>query len=120
MSVFVGVESVVMNALIDAKEICDKQELTFKEIVRYGETAAQIYQKETGEEAILLLSEADQVSMMENYPKYLDTKAYVESRVFRLQDDAPMDEIKELFRWLLSINLLNSFLSPETSASLRG
>ena len=33
MSVFVGVESVVMNALIDAKEICDKQELTFKEIV---------------------------------------------------------------------------------------
>ena len=120
MSVFVGVESVVMNALIDAKEICDKQELTFKEIERYGETAAQIYQKETGEEAILLLSEADQVSMMENYPKYLDTKAYVERRVFRLQDDAPMDEIKELFRWLLSINLLNSFLSPETSASLRG
>ena len=41
MSVFVGVESVVMNALIDAKEICDKQELTFKEIVRYGETAAK-------------------------------------------------------------------------------
>ena len=120
MAVFIGVESVVMNALIDIKENCDKQELTFEEIVRYGKAAARTYQKETGEEAILLLSEADQVSMIENYPQYLDTRAYVERRVFRLQDDAPMDEIKELFRWLLSINLLNSFLSPETSASLRG
>ena len=120
MSVFVGAESVVMNALIDAQEKQNKQELTFEEVVCYGKTVARVYRKKTGEDAVLLLSEADQVSMMESYPEYLDMDAYVEHRVFRLREDAPIEEIKELFRWLLDIELLGAVLSSESTASLCG
>lgn len=118
MSVFVGAESVVMNALIDAYEKQNKQELTFEEVVCYGKTVARVYRKKTGEDAVLLLSRADQVSMMESYPQYLDMDAYVKHRVFRLREDAPIEEIKELFRWLLDIELLDAVLSSESISAL--
>ena len=119
MSVFIGAESVVMNALIETNKMQDKQELIFEEVVRYGKAAARAYRRKTGEDAILLLSKADQISMMESYPQYFDVDAYVNHQLFRLRDNAPIDEIQELFQWLLSPDLLDAFLSPEAIACLQ-
>lgn len=119
MSVFIGADSVVMNALIEANKMQDKRKLTFEEVVRYGKAVARAYRRKKGEDAILLLSRADQISMMESYPQYFDVDAYANHQLFRLRDNAPIDEIQELFQWLLSPDLLDAFLSPEAIACLQ-
>lgn len=118
MSTFIGIETVVMNALIEAFEKREVCELSFDDIVFYGKAAERIYQRDTGEDAILLLSREDQVSMMESYPQYLDMSAYMERGAFRLRENVPIDEIKELFRWSLNVNLYKAFTSPDAVQGL--
>ena len=56
MCTFIGIESLVANALIELFDYNHTREVTFDTLVDYGMKVVQIYQRETGEEAVLLLS----------------------------------------------------------------
>lgn len=120
MCMFIGIESVAMNALIEIQEKKVKQEVTFDDVVRYGKKAARIFRRKTGDDTVLLLSKEYQASMMEDYRNYFEVEAYIERGVFRLRSEAPMEEIKEYFRWGLDGGLLEAFMSPEAVSELEG
>ena len=118
MRINVTIDSVVMNALIEANKSNLNKELSFREAVCYGKKAAHIFRQKTGNETVLLLSEGQQASMMERYAQYLDVDAYIDRSTFRLRNGVSIAEIEDIFRWTLDDELLNALTSPEAIGML--
>ena len=120
MCTFIGIESLVANALIELFDYNHTREISFDTLVNYGMTVVQIYQKETGEEAVLLLSEKYQLDMVENYSQFFDVEMDGAGRgTLRLNKTINnTDELRDYFRWTLSSNLINAFIAPEALEKL--
>ena len=113
MCIFIDIESVTMNALLEVNERHKGSELSFENIVCYGKRAARVFRRETGNDTALLFSKKYQSSMIECYAQYLEVETYIDRGTFQLRAEAPIAEIKEFFRWSLDDGLLDALLSPE-------
>lgn len=117
---FIGIESLAANALIELFEHKHIREVSFDTLVRYGMEVVQIYQRETGEEAVLLLSRKYQMDMIENYSAYFDVEIDGAGQgVLRLKDEIRnVDELSRFFRWTTSLQLIRAFMSPDALKEL--
>ena len=120
MCTFIGIESLVANALIELFDYNNTREISFDTLVEYGMKVIQIYQRETGEEAILLLSEKYQIDMIENYADFFDIKMDGSGRgTLCLKGYINnTSELQDCFRWTLNTKLINAFVSPEALEKL--
>ncbi len=120
MCTFIGIESLLANALIELFEHKQTREVSFDTLVRYGMEVVQIYQRETGEEAVLLLSRKYQMDMIENYSDYFDVEINGAGQgTLRLKDEVKsVEEISRFFRWTMSMHLIRAFMSPEALKEL--
>ena len=120
MCTFIGIESLAANALIELFDHNHTREVSFDTLVDYGLTVVQIYQRETGEEAILLLSEKYQMDMMENYSEFFSVKMDGAGRgTLSLKENVQdMDELRNYFRWTMNLQLINAFIAPEALEKL--
>jgi len=118
MSMFIGIESLVANALIELFEKTEKREVDFETLYKYGMRVVRYLEKQ-GEEAILLLSEKYQLDMVEKYSEYFDVKLYgSEKGVFRLKENVKIDDLKNYYRWTMSIKAIKAFMSDEAIKEL--
>ena len=111
---FIGIENLAANAMIELMERNHTKEISFETLVHYGLEVARIFQEKTGEEAILLISRAYQVDMIENYSDFFD----VHDETFYLKDSVNLEELKTYFRWTMSTKLLHAFMDPEAIRKL--
>lgn len=121
MCTFIGIESVVANALIELFERQDIREVSFDTLVRYGTQVVRVLQKRSKDEVVLLLSRKYQVNMIENYSQFFEADFSQGNGVFRLRGDdkaKTLKELKEYFRWTLNIQVLKAFVSTDALQAL--
>lgn len=118
MCIFVAIENVTANALLAIRGKKENEEISFDELVRYGMKAISIFREKTSEEAALLLSRADQISMMEHYSSFYEVDMYRDRGVFCLKQEVSMREFEKIFRWTMDTNLVDAFMSPEAISEL--
>ena len=117
MCTFIGIESVAANALIELFEKRNETEISFDTLVRYGMQVVRILQEKTNDEIVLLLSRKYQINMVENYSDFFEADFSAGGNgVFRLKGknkQETLQALKEYFRWTLSIQLLDAFMSDD-------
>lgn len=119
MCTFIGIESLAANALIELLEKSGRREVSFDVLVQYGMEIVSFLQRETGEEAVLLMSRKYQLDMIENYSNFFVVTFDEAGRgTFQLKDDVDLEDLKFYFRWTMSLQLLKAFLSPEALGKL--
>lgn len=120
MCTFIGIESLAANALIELFDQQRIREVSFDTLVKYGMTVIQIYQRNTGVEAVLLLSEQYQNGLIENYSNYFDVEMDGAGRgVLKLNSSVKnTEELIDAFRWSMNCDLINAFLDPEALEKL--
>lgn len=120
MCTFIGIESLAANALIELFDQQRIREVSFDTLVKYGMTVIQIYQRNTGVEAVLLLSEQYQNGLIENYSNYFDVEMDGAGHgVLKLNSSVnSTEELRDVFRWPMDCNLISAFLAPEALEKL--
>ncbi len=119
MYTFIGIESLAANALISLLEENNVRVVSFDTLVNYGMEITRIYKRDTGEDAILLLSREYQLNMIANYSDFFDVKIDNAGQgVFCLKDDVDIEQVKFYFRDTMKISLLKAFLAPEVLEKL--
>lgn len=113
MTKFIGIESLAANALIELMENNGTREVTFDALVSYGLKVVQILEEETGDEAILLLSEKYRRSMLADYSEFFELgHPNIQCGSLRLKETADLEDLKNYFRWTMSVHLYEAFTSP--------
>ena len=103
MYTFIGIESLAANALISLLEKNNVRVVSFDTLVNYGMEITRIYKRDTGEDAILLLSREYQLNMIANYSDFFDVKIDNAGQgVFCLKDDVDIEQVKFYFRYCSS------------------
>lgn len=117
MCTFIGIENLAANALIEILEKTEKREVSFDTLVRYGMQVVRIFQQETGEEAVLLLSKKYQINMLENYSAFFEADS-IKQDVFRLKKGTSIEDLKDYFRWSMNLQLIQAFTDPNAIREL--
>lgn len=123
MCIFIGIESITANALIELLEKQNKREVSFDMIVRYGTQVAHILEKNINEEPILLLSRKYQINMIEKYSDFFeaDLSSGKQGVSFRLKGEDKQKIIESLtksFRCTMSMQFLKAFMSVDALQEL--
>ena len=119
MCTFIGIECLAANALIEILDRTQKREVSFDAIVRYGMEVVRVLQRQTGEEAVLLLSKKYQINMIENYSEFFEVDFGDRNHgTFMLRETVSLDDLKNYFRWTMSVRLVDAFVSPEAIREL--
>jgi len=116
---FIGIESLAANALIEIINKTNRREVDFASLVKYGMKIVKLIQEQTGEEAILLLSKKYQMNMIDDYSDFFEMKINANGYdVFKLRDDITAEDLSEYFRWTMSIRVIRAFMSEEAIMEL--
>lgn len=123
MCIFIGIENVTANALIELLEKRNEREVSFDMIVRYGTQVAHILEKNINEEPILLLSRKYQINMIEKYSDFFeaDLSSGKQQVFFRLKGEDKQKIIESLtksFRCTMSMQFLKAFMSVDALREL--
>ena len=114
MVTFIGIESLAANALIELMRRDDTREVSFDTLVRYGMQIVRILGEQTGEEAVLLLSEKYQMDMLNNYSDFFEIgSSNGHYNTFRLREGVSRPDLENYFRWTMSVRLFEAFTSPD-------
>lgn len=121
MYTFIGIESVAANALIELFEKRNITEVSFDTLVRYGMSIARFLEQDSDEEVILLFSRKYQIDMVENYSDFFEADFSRGNGVFRLKGEnkeQTLSELKDYFRWTMSVRILKAFTSAAALQAL--
>lgn len=119
MCTFIGIECLAANALIEILDKTNKREVSFDSLVRYGMEVVRFLQRQTGEEAVLLLSKKYQINMIENYSEFFEVDFNGSNHgTFKLKETVSLDDLKSYFRWTMSVRLVDAFVAPEAVREL--
>ena len=126
MSVFIGMEEITANALIELMERKREKEVSFDTLVKYGMHVVRVFKQRTGVEAILLLSREYQLSMLEDYSDFFEATFTSDGNgLFRLKNvgededlRTKLSDLKSCFRWTMSRQMIDAFLSEEAIQEL--
>lgn len=118
MCTFIGIESVVANALIELLDKRDEREVSFDMLVRYGTRVVRVLQESFGEDPVLLLSRKYQINMIEHYSDFFEADlSYGGQGVFfRLKGEDKQKMIEALtknFRCTMGMSFLEAFMSED-------
>lgn len=118
MCTFIGIESVVANALIELLDKRDEREVSFDMLVRYGTRVVRVLQESFGEDPVLLLSRKYQINMIEHYSDFFEADLSYGGRgvFFRLKGEDKQKMIEALtknFRCTMGMSFLEAFMSED-------
>lgn len=119
MCKFIGFENIAANALIELFEKFGQRVVSFETLVRYGGKVALYIEENTGEKPILLFSRKYQYDLVESYSDYfsMDFDAPGQSTV-TLRENVKIETLENNFRWSMSMNYVQAFLSNEAIQEL--
>jgi len=118
---FIGIASLAANALIEIIGKTKKREIDFETLYNYGMIVAKVLLKQTGEEAILLLSKKYQRHMLENYSDFFEVECYGSGQgIIRLREGKGADDLSDYFRWTMSVDVIRALTDEEAVKELGG
>jgi len=117
MYMYIGIEDLVANAIIELVEKSEKREVLFSELNKYGATVIQILSEEN-KKAVLILSKERTRDFLHDYSNYFELFSNGSEEGIRLKDGITVDELWEKFRGYLSIDVMMAFMNERSLAEL--
>lgn len=106
----IGIEDLAANALIEVLKKGDKRFLTYDEIEKYGSQVVKVL-KESGENAILILSRDSTNAMFRNYSDFFEENEEYGKVGIKLKDGIEADDLVRKFRGYLVLDVLLAFIN---------
>ena len=120
MCVFIGIEDLVANALIELIEQKGQREVLFKDLDEYGAMVIKFLNQESHKEAVLLLSTERTNTFLYDYTDYFElftAKNGIDEGI-RLRSEVQVEQLWQMFRFYLSADVLEAFMSDEAGRLL--
>lgn len=117
MYMYIGIEDLVANAIIELVENSQSGEVLFSQINRYGATVVQIL-SENDKKAILILSKERTNAFLHDYSNYFELFSNGKEEGIRLRKNVSVDDLWLKFRGYLSIDVLQAFMSERSIKEL--
>lgn len=117
MCIYIGIEDLVANALIELSEKSDRHEVLFKELDQYGATVVKIL-NEQNEQAVLILSTERRNAFLHDYSEYFELYRDGLDEGIRLKAKVDIDKLWTEFRSYLSVDVMLAFMDSKSVEAL--
>lgn len=97
-----GIECIAANALIELEKELGIREITLADLFIYANKVVELYKREIDSDVVLIATSEDINELVNNYPDYFQ----LDEQTIKLVDNADLFEIKEMFRWSVSYEML--------------
>jgi hypothetical protein len=117
MCIYIGIEDLVANALIELVEKTEKREVYFKQLDEYGAKVVK-YLNDKQEQAVLVLSKERTNSFLHDYSDYFELFSCGIDEGIRLKDTVSVEQLWEKFRGYLSVDVMFAFMDGVSVSAL--
>ena len=117
MWIYIGIEDLVANALIELVENTEKREVMFKELDEYGALVVK-YLNDKAEQAVLILSKERTNEFLHDYSEYFELFTRGIEEGIRLKEDVSVEKLWEQFRGYLSVDVMLAFIDKVSVGAL--
>jgi len=117
MCVYIGIEDLAANALIEILNYNNKKFVSFKELENYGSRVVTIL-SEKGEKAILILSRENTDALFRNYSNFFEEKNVEGICGIALKENITVEDLEDAFRGYLSLDVLIAFMDKTSVIQL--
>ena len=117
MCIYIGIEDLVANALIELMENFEKREVLFKELDDYGAMVVK-YLNEKKEQAVLVLSKEHTNEFLHDYSEYFELFTRGAAEGIRLKEGITVNQLWESFRGYLSVEVMLAFMDKSSIRAL--
>lgn len=117
MCVYIGIEDLAANALIEILSNNERRFVSYEELENYGAEVVSILSQK-GERAVLILSRESTNALFRNYSEYFEEKMTESGLGIALKEDISVDELEDAFRGYLSLDVLMAFVDKKSVAKL--
>lgn len=115
MCIYIGIEDLAANALIELVEKSEKREVLFKQLDEYGAMVVR-YLHNKQEQAVLVLSKEKINEFLHDYSDYFELFSRGLDEGIRLKGGITVNQLWEKFRGYLSVDVMLAFMD---SVSIR-
>lgn len=116
MCVYIGIEDIAANALIELVEKSNKKEVLFSQLNQYGAEIVNIIGDK--QKIILIISNESTNRFLNNYSEFFELFSNGNEEGIRLKDGVTVDKLWMTFRTYLTLDFLKAFSSPESLKAL--
>lgn len=117
MCIYIGIEDLVANALIELVEKSGKREVMFRELNAYGALVVK-YLNEKKEQAVLVMSKERTNAFLHDYSKFFELFSRDIEEGIRLKEGVSVEQLWETFRGYLSIDVMMAFMNAQAVQAL--
>lgn len=119
MCVYIGIEDLVANAIIELVQENKKGEVLFKDLNRYGAKVVEILMRDSGKKAVLILSNESKMEFINDYSDFFELFENENNyRGVRLKEGITVTDLCKEFRGYLSVDVMSAFVNKESVAEL--
>lgn len=109
MCIYIGIEDLVANALIELVEKSERREVLFKQLDEYGAKVIK-YLNDKQEQAVLVLSKERTSDFLHDYSNYFELFSNGIDEGIRLKEEVSVGQLWEKFRGYLSVDVMLAFM----------
>ena len=117
MCIYIGIEDLVANALIELVEKSEKREVLFKQLDEYGAKVIK-YLNDKQEQAVLVLSKERTNEFLHDYWDYFELFLNGMDEGIRLKESISVNQLWEKFRGYLSVDVMLAFMDKVSISAL--
>lgn len=117
MYIYIGIEDLAANALIELVEKSKKREVLFKELDDYGAMVIK-YLNSRQEQAVLVLSKERTNEFLYDYSDYFELFSRGIDEGIRLREGVTVKQLWEKFRGYLSVGVMLAFMDKNSISAL--
>lgn len=118
MYIYIGIEYLVANALIQLVEEKEQREVLFKELDEYGARVIDVLNRDGETKAILLVSRESQMAMLTDYTDMFEPFERDGAQGIRLKEGVSTTQLWKRFCVSLSLRVIEAFQSSATKEVL--
>ncbi len=116
MCVYIGIEDLAANALIELVEKSNIKEVLFSQLNQYGAEIVNII--EDKKRIILIISNESTNRFLKNYSDFFELFNNGKEEGIRLKEGTTVNQLWLTFRTYLTMDLLNAFSCPKSLRAL--
>lgn len=118
MCIYIGIEDLAANALIELMESSQKTNVLFRELDEYGACVIKILNKQ-GKQAMLLLSKKGTNDFLHDYSDYFELMHTENGNEgIQLREGITVEKLWEKFRGYLTVDVMKAFMSRQAVQAL--
>ncbi len=117
MCIYIGIEDLAANALIELVEKSERREVLFKQLDEYGAKVIK-YLNDKQEQAVLVLSKERTNEFLHDYSYYFELFTNGMDEGIRLKEGISVSQLWEKFRGYLSVDVMLAFMDHVSISAL--